>query len=121
MLFYEQVFPFQNFKHQSDPPLPTVTHFVPNTCVFQEPAYNYFPATSEASSMIANDLISSYTLSPPTREMEINTSSSSLQLDLANGSFGSGTDRVKFGSGQLRVKSMRVGYGFGSGEVRVQF
>jgi len=42
-------------------------------------------------------------------------------IDLANGSFGSGTDRVKFGSGQLRVKSIRIGYGFGSGEVRVLF
>jgi len=37
------------------------------------------------------------------------------ELDLTNGSFGSGTDRVKFGSGQLRVKSIRVEYGFGSG------
>jgi len=44
-----------------------------------------------------------------------------LQLDLANGSFGSGTDRVKFGLGQLRVKSIRSGtvsvwvkFGFGS-------
>ena len=44
-----------------------------------------------------------------------------VQEDLANGSFGSGTDRVKFGSGQIRVKSIRVGYGFGSGEVRVRF
>ena len=47
--------------------------------------------------------------------------SSEVEVDLANGSFGSGTDRVKFGSGQLRVKSIRVGYGFGSGEVRVRF
>jgi len=48
--------------------------------------------------------------------------SSSLppQLDLANGSFRSGTDRVKFGSGQLRVNSIRVGYGFGLGLVLVR-
>ena len=36
-----------------------------------------------------------------------------ISLDLANGSFGSGT-------GQFRVKSVWIGYGFGSGEVQVQ-
>ena len=44
-----------------------------------------------------------------------------ISLDRANRSFGSGTDRVKFGSGQLQVKSIRIGYGFDSGEVRVWF
>jgi len=43
-----------------------------------------------------------------------------LRINLANRSFGSGTDRVKIGSGQLWVKSIRIGYGFGSGEVRIR-
>jgi len=44
----------------------------------------------------------------------------SAKLEVANGSFGSGTGWMKFGSGQFRVKSIWVGYGFGSGKVRVR-
>jgi len=72
------VIPFQHVNHQSDLPLPTVTHFVPETHAFEEPTYNYFPAASEASSMVANDSISSETLS--NRETEVNVTSSSSSL-----------------------------------------
>ena len=33
-------------------------------------------------------------------------------LDLANGSFGLGSGRVKFGSGKVRVTQMLFGFGF---------
>ena len=41
------------------------------------------------------------------------------KIDLANGSFGSGSVWVKFGSGKVRVTQILFGFGFGS--IRVKF
>ena len=40
-----------------------------------------------------------------------------ISLDLANGSFGSGSGQVKFGSGKVRVT--QILFGFGLSSVRV--
>jgi len=69
VLFYEQVFPFQNVKHQSKTPLSIVTHFVPDTAIFQDPVYNFFPTSSETSYILSNDPLSSASSPAATEEL----------------------------------------------------
>ena len=55
VIFHEQIFPYQQFQHKSDIPLPTVIDLILENTNFQEPDCNFFTEQSTSSYLSPDD------------------------------------------------------------------